>query len=67
MKVKRELGNILGLKGKRTFEKNYKIFFYLRKRSRINEETYEKQHNKLKCSKLSVFNKIMGPQRQSDI
>ena len=56
MEAKRELGNILGLKGKGRFEKKIiKYFFYFRKRSRINEETFEKQHNKLEMLKTECF------------
>ena len=55
MEVKRELRNILGLKRKGSFQKNYKIFFYFCKRSGINEETYEKQHNKLEMLKTECF------------
>ena len=47
------------LRAQGTFEKKIinisNIFVYFRKRSRINEETYEKQHNKLEMLKTECF------------
>ena len=55
MEIKRELGNVLGLKGKGTFEKVIKYFFYFRKSSRRNEETYEEQPSKLSITVCLSF------------